>query len=135
MWNIKQNWNSNNNGNETISRSFRKHLNKITVQHNNRNRQTSAILGTVYILLKVVMHKYKTFIMGNNNTSIIFCNYSYRMPAILYIREIQFLHVFNCKPLYKSNRAPLVFQQRHENDASKNTFRRHHKQVSCRYHK
>jgi len=60
-----------------------------------RNIQTTTILGTVYILPKVIMQNYKTCIMGNNITCIIYRNYE--MPAILCTQEMQVLHVLNCK--------------------------------------
>jgi len=42
-----------------ISKSFRKYLNNITGKHDSRELQTTAALGTAYILRKEIMCEYK----------------------------------------------------------------------------
>jgi hypothetical protein len=49
---------------ETISKSFRKYLNYTPGKHDITEIQNTAILDTAHILRKVLMSKYKTFIVG-----------------------------------------------------------------------
>ena len=51
-----------------ISKSFRKYLNNIMGKHDSRELQTTAALGTAYVLRKEIMCEYKTFNMGNSIT-------------------------------------------------------------------
>jgi len=62
----------------TISESFGQCLGKIPGKHEVKELQKTAILDTAhtYILRKVLMWKQKMFIVGNNNTSDMYCNYT-----------------------------------------------------------
>jgi hypothetical protein len=48
----------------TVSKSFRRFLSNIPEKHAVKELQKIAILGTAHILRKVLMYKYRTFIIG-----------------------------------------------------------------------
>jgi hypothetical protein len=73
----------------TISKSFRKYLNNILGNHEIKELQKTAILGTAHILQKVLMSKYKIFIMGNNIICAIDC--SYRIATSFYTLDAWFV--------------------------------------------
>jgi hypothetical protein len=45
----------------SVSKSLRQHLSNITGKHEIKELQKTAIMGTAYILRKVLMYKYKTY--------------------------------------------------------------------------
>jgi len=73
----------------TVSKSSTKYLSTIPGSHDIKELQKTAILGTVHIFRKVLMSKYKTFIMGNNITHTIKCDH--RIASTLYTTEIWFI--------------------------------------------
>jgi hypothetical protein len=66
----------------TISRSFVIYLSNIPLKHEIKELETAAILGTVHILWKVLMLKYKTLNMGNNITCTVNCKYRIAVNAM-----------------------------------------------------
>jgi len=64
----------------TISKSFRKYVSNIPGKHEVKELQKTAILGTAYILLKVLM--YNRFNTETNDISTM--NSNKRIAAILY---------------------------------------------------
>jgi hypothetical protein len=51
----------------TTSESFRKYLSNLPGKHI-KGLEETATWGTAYLLVKLLMSKYKTFIMGNSIT-------------------------------------------------------------------
>jgi hypothetical protein len=63
MWNVKANVIPVRVGaNGTISKSFRKYPSNLPAKREMKELRKTAILGTAYILQKVVMQKYKTYL-------------------------------------------------------------------------
>jgi hypothetical protein len=58
----------------TISKSFSKYLSNILRKHEIKELQKTTIFRTAHTLLIVLLYKYKTFNIGNNNTCTINCN-------------------------------------------------------------
>jgi hypothetical protein len=54
---------------ETISKSFRKYMNKIPGNHEVKERQKTAILGAAHILRKVLTYRYNGFKAGTSDMS------------------------------------------------------------------
>ena len=63
----------------TISKSLRQYLSNIPGKHEIEELQKTAILDTLHILWKVLMWKYKMFVIGNVITCTVNC--SCRMSA------------------------------------------------------
>ena len=53
---------------ESITKSFRKYLSNTLGKYNIIGLQNTAVLDTAHVPGEVAMHKYKTFIVGNNIT-------------------------------------------------------------------
>jgi hypothetical protein len=66
----------------TISKSFRKYVSTIPGNHDVRELQKTAILGTAHILRKVLMYKYIRVNTGTSDMGTI--NTSDRIAATLY---------------------------------------------------
>ena len=75
-----------------ISESFRKYLSNVPGRHNVKTLYKTAIVVTGHMLQKVLMAKYKTFIVGNNITYIINCKH--RVAAKLYTLETWFVRAY-----------------------------------------
>jgi hypothetical protein len=75
MWNVKTNVIPEILGiNGTILKSFRKYRNNVIGKQEIKELQKTVTLGTAHIPRKVLMYKYKRFVMGNNTTCTINCN-------------------------------------------------------------
>jgi len=70
---------------ETISESFRTYLSNVPRRHNVKTVYKTAIVVTAHILQKVLVAKYKTFIMRNIIIYIINCKH--RIADKLYTLE------------------------------------------------
>jgi hypothetical protein len=81
----------------TIPQSLRKYLSNMPGNHAIKEVQKTAVLGTTYILRKVLLYacKYKTFNVGSNITSAINC--SCRTVATVYALSTVSFQVCNCK--------------------------------------
>ena len=66
----------------TISKSFRKYVSNIPGNHEVKELQKTAILGTAHILRKVLIYKYNRFSTETNDISTM--NRNNRIAATLY---------------------------------------------------
>jgi hypothetical protein len=72
----------------TISKSFRKYVSNIPGNHDVKELQKTAILGTAHILRNVLTYKYNRVNAGTSDTGTI--NSNNRVDAILYSLGTQF---------------------------------------------
>jgi hypothetical protein len=104
MWNVKTNVKPVIIGDTgTISKSFRKYLSNMSGKHEIKGLQQTAILGTAYVIRKVLMQKYKTFILRNNITCNIHVHYTHIVAVILYFLKTYFSRYITVKSLHKNN--------------------------------
>jgi hypothetical protein len=70
---------------KSITKSFRKYLSNAHVKYI-MGLQNTAVLDTAHVPGEVVMHKYKTFIVGNNIICTVVC--SHRVAVLLYTPRV-----------------------------------------------
>jgi hypothetical protein len=73
----------------TVSKSFRKYISNIPENHEVKELQKTAILGTAHILRKVLMYKYNRFNTGASDVCTM--NRNNRMAVTLYCLETWFV--------------------------------------------